>query len=71
MVTALQTFVTRSFDVFDPVVISVGSFHAGTADNVIRGSAVRRDRAIVPPRPRAAATVRHPGPAQRHRSRAG
>src|SRR5215475_14791267 len=35
MVTALQTLVTRRFDVFDPVVITVGSFHAGTTDNVI------------------------------------
>jgi len=35
MVIALQTMVTRKFDVFDPVVITVGSFHAGTADNVI------------------------------------
>ena len=35
MVTALQTFVTRRFDVFDPIVITVGSFHAGTADNII------------------------------------
>jgi len=35
MVTALQTLVTRHFDVFDPVVITVGSFHAGTVDNVI------------------------------------
>ncbi len=35
MVTALQTMVTRRFDVFDPVVITVGSFHAGTTDNVI------------------------------------
>ena len=35
MVTALQTMVTREFDVFDPVVVTVGSFHAGTADNVI------------------------------------
>ena len=32
---ALQTMVTRKFDVFDPVVITVGSFHAGTTDNVI------------------------------------
>src|ERR1700729_2563706 len=55
MVTALQTLVTRRFDVFDPVVITVGSFHAGTADNVIPDeahflatvrsfSAVARDR---------------------------
>jgi amidohydrolase len=35
MVVALQTLVTRHFDVFDPVVITVGSFHAGTVDNVI------------------------------------
>src|SRR6266545_3477422 len=35
MVTALQTFVTRTFDVFDPVVITVGTFHAGAAHNVI------------------------------------
>jgi len=35
IVTALQALVTRRFDVFDPVVITVGSFHAGTASNVI------------------------------------
>jgi len=35
IVTALQTLVTRQFDVFDPVIITVGSFHAGTASNVI------------------------------------
>ncbi len=35
MVTALQTLVTRRFDIFDPVIITVGSFHAGTARNVI------------------------------------
>jgi amidohydrolase len=35
IVTALQTMVTRKFDVFDPVVITVGTFHAGTTDNVI------------------------------------
>jgi amidohydrolase len=39
MVIGLQTLVTRNFDVFDPVVITVGSFHAGTADNVIPDSA--------------------------------
>jgi len=27
--------VTRRFDIFDPVVITVGSFHAGTTNNVI------------------------------------
>jgi metal-dependent amidase/aminoacylase/carboxypeptidase family protein len=35
MVTALQTMVTRRFDVFDPVVLTVGSFHAGTRRNII------------------------------------
>jgi hippurate hydrolase len=35
IVLALQTMVTRQFDVFDPVVLTVGSFHAGTTDNVI------------------------------------
>jgi amidohydrolase len=35
IVIALQALVTRRFDVFDPVVITVGSFHAGTASNVI------------------------------------
>src|SRR6516162_9991529 len=35
MVISLQTLVTRKFDVFDPVVITVGSYHAGTTDNVI------------------------------------
>ncbi|MFJ5674790.1 M20 family metallopeptidase [Streptomyces sp. NPDC093097] len=35
MVTALQAWITRSFDVFDPVILSVGTFHAGTQQNVI------------------------------------
>jgi amidohydrolase len=35
MVTALQTFVTRRFDVFDPVVLTVGRISGGTVDNVI------------------------------------
>ncbi|WP_439378366.1 M20 metallopeptidase family protein [Amycolatopsis lexingtonensis] len=35
MVTALQTMVTRTFDVFDPVVVTVGTFHAGTRRNII------------------------------------
>lgn len=46
MVTALQTFVTRSVDAFDPAVITVGEFHAGTRRNVI------------PPEARFEATVR-------------
>lgn len=36
----LQTLVTRRFDVFDPVVITVGSFHAGTRRNIIPDDAV-------------------------------
>ncbi|MCG5217510.1 M20 family metallopeptidase [Streptosporangium sp. KLBMP 9127] len=40
MVTALQTMVTRGFDVFDPVVVTVGAFHAGTVENVIPDEAV-------------------------------
>lgn len=35
MVLALQTFVTRQFDIFDPVVITVGSMHGGTKNNII------------------------------------
>lgn len=35
IVTALQTLVTRRFDVFDPVVVTVGSFHAGSRRNII------------------------------------
>ncbi len=57
IVTALQTMVTRRFDVFDPVVLTVGSFHAGTTDNVIPD-----DAAFV-------ATVRSFSPAARDRIR--
>ena len=35
MVTALQTLVTRRFDVHDPVVLTVGVIHGGTKANVI------------------------------------
>jgi amidohydrolase len=35
MVTALQTLVTRRFDVFDPVVLTVGVMRAGTKRNII------------------------------------
>jgi hippurate hydrolase len=35
MVTALQTMVTRRFDAFEPVVLTVGTFHAGTRRNII------------------------------------
>jgi amidohydrolase len=58
IVTALQTLVTRTFDVFDPVVITVGSFHAGTTDNVI------------PDEASFLATVRSFSPAARDRVRA-
>jgi hippurate hydrolase len=40
MVTALQTLVTRRFDIFDPVVVTVGSFHGGTRRNIIPDEAV-------------------------------
>jgi len=39
MVTALQVMVTRQFNMFDPVVLSVGVLHAGTKRNVIPESA--------------------------------
>ncbi len=39
IVTALHTAVTRQFDIFDPVVVSVGVLEAGAAHNVIAGSA--------------------------------
>ncbi|GAB3111722.1 M20 family metallopeptidase [Streptomyces calidiresistens] len=45
MVTALQTWLSRTFDVFDPVVLTVGSFHAGTLPNIIPDTA--RFRATV------------------------
>ncbi len=35
MVTALQTMVSRRIDAFEPNVITVGSFHAGTRRNII------------------------------------
>jgi amidohydrolase len=57
IVTALQSLVTRQFDVFDPVVITVGSFHAGTVDNVIPDDA------------RFAATVRSFSPQARDKVR--
>jgi amidohydrolase len=39
MVTALQAMVTRGFDVFDPVVVTVGVFRAGTKRNIIPAEA--------------------------------
>ena len=40
IVLALQAMVTRQFDVFDPVVVTVGRIEAGTTDNVIPATAV-------------------------------
>ena len=40
MIMALQAMVTRQFDIFDPVVITVGMFHAGTRRNIIPEEAV-------------------------------
>ena len=40
MVVALQSMVTRSFDVFDPVVVTVGRIAGGTKDNIIPDDAV-------------------------------
>jgi len=39
IVLALQAMVTRRFDVFDPVVVTVGAIHAGTANNIIPATA--------------------------------
>ncbi|MGN8245038.1 M20 metallopeptidase family protein [Cellulomonas soli] len=39
IVLALQAMVTRQFDVFDPVVVTVGRIAAGTTDNVIPATA--------------------------------
>jgi amidohydrolase len=40
IVLALQAMVTRQFDVFDPVVVTVGKIAAGTTNNVIGSTAV-------------------------------
>lgn len=42
IVLALQSYVTRRVNVFDPVVITVGQFLAGTAPNVIPDTATLR-----------------------------
>ena len=57
LVGDLQTLVTRRFDVFDPVVVTVGSFHAGTKRN------------IIPDEARFDATVRSFSPEARERIR--
>ena len=55
IVVALQAMVTRQFDIFDPVVVTVGSFHAGTRRN------------IIPDEARFEATVRTFSPGSRER----
>jgi hippurate hydrolase len=40
MVTAMETYVTRAMDIWDPVVVTVGQFHSGTADNIIPADAM-------------------------------
>ena len=35
IVTALQAYVTRRVDAFDPAVVTIGQIHAGTANNII------------------------------------
>lgn len=39
MIGDLQTLVTRKFDIFDPIVVTVGYFHAGTKANIIPSEA--------------------------------
>jgi hippurate hydrolase len=39
IVTALQTLATRRADIFDPVVLTTGQFHAGTRRNIIPDTA--------------------------------
>ncbi|GAA2156182.1 MULTISPECIES: M20 metallopeptidase family protein [Glycomyces] len=39
IITALQTLVTRRFSTFEPIVITVGTFHAGTKYNIIPDNA--------------------------------
>jgi amidohydrolase len=57
LVGDLQTLVTRRFNVFDPVVVTIGSFHAGTKRN------------IIPDEARFDATVRSFSPEARERIR--
>ena len=39
MITSLQTMVTRRFDIFDPVVVTVGTIAGGSARNIIPDTA--------------------------------
>jgi len=58
IITALQAMVTRQFDIFDPVVVTVGSFHAGTRYNIIPGEA-KFDATIRTFSPAARAAIEH------------
>ncbi|MCU1443604.1 MAG: hipO [Cryobacterium sp.] len=40
MVGSLQTYITRRFNVFDPVILTVGEFHGGSAANIIPDEAM-------------------------------
>ncbi|MBC7594941.1 MAG: amidohydrolase [Kineosporiaceae bacterium] len=62
MVTALQTLVTRRFDIFDPVVVTVGAFHAGTRHNIIPDEA-QFDATVRSFSPRARDRIRIEAPA--------
>ena len=59
MITALQTMVTRRFDVFDPVVVTVGKIEGGSRKNIIPDEA--RFEATVRRFSEASATKLHQG----------
>lgn len=42
IITALHSYVDRRFDRFDPVIVTVGEIHAGTAPNVVAPSVTLR-----------------------------
>jgi hippurate hydrolase len=56
MVVGLQSLVTRAFDVFDPIVVTVGKIAAGTKENIIPDDAFFE------------ATIRSLSPEARHRA---
>ncbi len=58
MILALQSLVTRGFDVFDPVVVTVGRFAAGTKENIIPDDA-EFDATVRSLSPSARTKVRH------------
>ncbi|GAB3490399.1 M20 family metallopeptidase [Flexivirga lutea] len=62
IITALQTLVTRRFDIFDPVVVTVGMIQGGTRRNVIADEA-RFEATVRTFSPQARARVRELAPA--------